>query len=74
MSEEEPMKIEEVLKDGIVVQLSEDELVILNNALNEVCHGIEISEFSTRIGASRQKASALLQQIGKLLTSVERSA
>jgi hypothetical protein len=29
------------------VRLSRQELVLLNNALNEVCHGIDVPEFHT---------------------------
>ena len=48
--------------------LSKDELLILNNALNEVCNGIEIDEFefSARIGAQREQAQALLRRITAL--------
>ncbi len=65
------MKIQQVLKDGIVIQFAEDELLILNNALNEVCNGLDLWEFATRMGASREKVLALLQQISQSLASVE---
>jgi len=53
----------------VSVALSADELLILNNALNEVCNGVEIDdfEFSTRIGSEREEARALLRRIGQLL-------
>ena len=50
------------------VQLSKDELLLLNNALNEICHGIDLrSEFSMRIGCEEKEAAQLLQQINGLL-------
>ncbi len=46
-----------------------EELVILNNALNEVCNGLtfEDEEFQTRIGYSRAMAQKLLEKIAKAL-------
>jgi len=51
------------------VVLGEQDLLLLNNALNEVCFGIEISpeEFATRLGVSRANAIELLDAIGGLL-------
>ncbi len=51
------------------VRLSRDELALLNNALNEVCNGIDFSdsEFHTRLGADRSEGLALLRQINDLL-------
>ena len=49
--------------------LTRDELVVINNALNEVCHGLSFSEdeFQTRIGYSRAMAQNLLKKIAKAL-------
>jgi hypothetical protein len=46
-----------------------EELVVINNALNEVCNGLSFddSEFQTRIGYSRAMAQNLLKKIGKAL-------
>jgi hypothetical protein len=51
-----------------LLRLSDDELVWLNNALNEVCNGVTIddSEFSTRLGGSRQELRALLARIHQM--------
>jgi hypothetical protein len=47
------------------VELDESELLILSNALNEVCHGLAIDhvEFPARIGATRDEARALLTRV-----------
>jgi hypothetical protein len=45
------------------VELTDDDLVALANALNEVLHGpdaIEELEFTTRMGVTRAEAEALL--------------
>jgi hypothetical protein len=46
-----------------------DELVVINNALNEVCNGLPFddNEFQTRIGYPRAKAQSLLKKIAKAL-------
>ena len=51
------------------VELTDAELVILNNALNEVCNGVDIedAEFQTRLGVTRDEARALLLKISGLL-------
>jgi hypothetical protein len=45
-----------------------DEAIMLNNALNEVCNGVHISDaaFSTRLGWPRLELQKLLDQIYKL--------
>jgi len=46
-----------------------DELVVINNALNEVCNGLSFDddEFQTRIGFPRAMAQNLLKKIAKSL-------
>lgn len=41
-------------------QLTEEELTMPNNAPNEVCHGLDLDEFETRMGASQARARALV--------------
>ena len=56
--------------DGaFVADVSAEELVILNNALNEVCNGVGIAEeeFQTRLGASRAEAIAVLRVMQRAL-------
>jgi hypothetical protein len=60
------------LEDGrAVLELSHDELLIMNNALNEVCNGLDLPEFATRIGAQRDEARWLLREIGDAIGAVE---
>lgn len=46
------------------LRASPEELLILNNALNEVCHGLDMEEFGTRMGAELSAVESLLAQIG----------
>lgn len=50
------------------VAIDRDELLIVNAALNEVCNGIAMFEFETRIGADRERVAALLKEIGRFST------
>jgi hypothetical protein len=45
------------------------ELLLLNNALNEVCNGIALDddEFHTRLGVDRKTGRALLAKLGGLV-------
>jgi hypothetical protein len=53
------------------IKIGRDELLIVNAALNEVCNGIEVFEFETRIGANRERVSALLKEISLLLDKMD---
>lgn len=54
-------------RDSATVELSSEELRILNNALNEVLNGIAVPEFNTRMGASRAEVAALLRLLRQTL-------
>jgi hypothetical protein len=54
----------------MTVELSKVELLILNNALNEVCNGINLKgEFETRMDCGVEKARVLLAKIGLFASS-----
>ena len=57
------MQIRESDQAHVVLDLSRNEMILLNNALNEVCHGLDLPDFSTRLGAERGELEALLRQI-----------
>ena len=51
----------------MIVELTKDELQIINNALNEVCNGVDLEgEFETRMGCTVQQAQNLLARIHAL--------
>ena len=50
--------------------LTVEDLRIINNALNEVCHGIAVPEFATRMGASLPEVQALLDRVHAVLPLV----
>ena len=56
------------------VELSGLDLLILHNALNEVCHGIDMHELHARIGANAKEIEALLKQVGALYDQVDTSS
>ncbi len=55
--------------DHDAATFSADELVLLNNALNEVCNGIAWDDdaFQTRLGVDRKTALRLLAKVGGLV-------
>ena len=67
------MKAKSTSSGKFLLDVSRSELILLNNALNEVCNGVHISdsEFSTRLGASRNQARRLLQDIGRALEGTD---
>lgn len=58
---------------GAVVTLNESELLVLNAALNEICNGIDVQEFDTRIGFSKESVANLLGKISRVLDQIELS-
>jgi hypothetical protein len=67
------MKIIEIRDHDFDVQLSYDELLIINNALNEVCNGIEVPEFHARMGASLDDVQRVLETLGNIIERAERA-
>lgn len=61
------MDLLSVTKDEVEMKLSESDLLILNAALNEVCNGIDVAEFETRIGAEKEAVTDILNKIGSIL-------
>jgi hypothetical protein len=57
---------------SVVVELNDGDLELINNALNEVCNGIEIPEFDSRLGTSKNQALELLREIGNALANLEK--
>jgi hypothetical protein len=47
------------------IEFSRHELLAINNALNEVCNALDVREFDTRMGCSREFAKSLLKGIGE---------
>lgn len=64
------MKVNRSDSSGAAVELTRDELLTVNNALNEVCHGpgaIDDEEFFARMGVELHEAMALLDEVNQLL-------
>lgn len=53
------------------ISLSNDELLTIYNSLNEVCNGMHIYEFETRIGVSKEEAYNLMKIIRKLIENMD---
>ena len=60
------MEILERSKGKAVISFFNDELVILNNALNEICNGVDIPQFETRVGYPRERVEGLFEQINSV--------
>lgn len=58
------MDVQNLSKDRATLSLCPEELLIFNNALNEVCHGLDLEEFGARMGAELSAVESLLAQIG----------
>jgi hypothetical protein len=64
------MDVVETKREGVVVFLTEGELAILANAINEALESVEAWEFSTRVGVEPDVADKLRRQLGDALASL----
>jgi hypothetical protein len=64
------MEIVRKTKNDATMTFTHSELLLLNNALNEVCNGVAIDddEFQTRLGIDRKNARKMLADLGRLLS------
>lgn len=63
------MKLIDANVAAVTIELTRDELVAINNALNEICNGpgaIEAWEFPIRIGVAKEEAEQLLAEIARV--------
>ena len=63
------MKQLTITPNSFVLEFTKAELKHIANALNEVSNGINIPEFETRVGCSRESLVGLLSQINKAFES-----
>ena len=61
------MKIQKTPEGTFAIRASVEELLILNNALNEVCNGLPLRDFETRVGAPLSSVESLLNEVGAAL-------
>ncbi|MBY5815915.1 hypothetical protein [Rhizobium leguminosarum] len=63
------MKLISVAEADLMVSTNLEELHIFHAALNEICNGIEIFEFETRIGASLEEVKGVMRSLDEILDS-----
>jgi len=65
------MTLINIRPDSCVLELEKQEIGCINNALNEVCNGIDIAEFETRLGCSVKKMQDLLSQVSNIVRRLD---
>lgn len=60
MTTTDSMQVKRVNQGSAEVALAVNELLLIANAINEVCHALDMPEFATRMGADRDEALRLL--------------
>jgi hypothetical protein len=65
------MKLNQIANRTANISITEEELLVICNALNEVCNGMDVEEFDTRMGASLESVSRLLGELSKVADIVQ---
>lgn len=65
------MKHKRIASDEVDLRLTREELGIITNALNEVCHGLELWEFATRMGAEKAEVLKVLHRASEAYQEME---
>jgi hypothetical protein len=67
------LTIVSISADDATLRLDRSELILVNNALNEISNGVNIAdpEFETRMGATREQVRFVLDQIRRTLSAIE---
>ena len=64
------MELKRVNENGALIALTTDDLLTICNAINEVCNGLDIPEFATRMGVEREVALDLLRNANAIYEKV----
>lgn len=67
------MKLLKNSSSSVDIRMSIDELITIYQSLNEVCNGIDLFEFQTRIGVPREEVSALMKILSKAINQIEKT-
>ncbi len=65
------MDVKEVNGSYALIMLTSDDVMVLCNALNEVCHTLDIPEFSTRMGVGQEEALGRLRTLNALYSKMQ---
>ncbi len=65
------MNVRKIKKDQVTLDLTDDELGLLGNCLNEVCHGIKVLDFESKIGVKINNAQLILKDVSQIYKKME---
>jgi len=68
------MNATNINRDKIILELSKVELGVFCNALNEVCNGIEVWEFDSRMGIKIEDARTMLKSLSSVYKKAEQTS
>ncbi len=66
------MKILNCSGKTCTVEIGALDLLIMCNALNEVCHALDIREFQTRMGAYKEEVESLLKELNGIFDGLKK--
>ena len=65
------MKLNQIVDRAADIFVTEEELILICNALNEVCNGLDVEEFDTRMGTSLENVRRLFGELSKVTDMVQ---
>ncbi len=65
------MKILNSVNGNVQCELSKNEILMIKNCLGEICYGIELAEFYTRVGYTREEIDSLVKTFKKIVVDFD---
>lgn len=57
------MKLQHISNETVIIEFSKNDLGLIDNALNEVCNGIEVKDFDRKMGVTIDDARKILRDL-----------
>jgi hypothetical protein len=67
------MKVLSIGQDSTSIELTKREARLVKNALNEVCNGLGLQDFQTRLGIDRNDARLVLKDFVALVREMSQT-
>jgi hypothetical protein len=64
------MKVINSVNDEVECVLTKDQILMIKNCLGEICFGIDLAEFQTRVGYTRDEVGEFVKQLKQITNNL----